>query len=311
MINQTFNMFNSSKTTKDLLKKKDLLLVGSFIRVYGVDVIHISKNEQLDRYRERLSNSSFSVFADKDVNNIVLLDGLGVSCKEVIKIFCVPKLTKFMNRFNDNIEKNQSTIESFIEEFEKSYHFDLNKITNNIIGKKNKVGKSFYEITYLDSIRFKIDKNTDKLSHVEVKFTPMLLNFIEQTSLTKTNLDITLFSTEVCDMLMEDTGDDYEVVEEYIQESSKILSSILRLDKNESVMLVAKNSDWQNRTGYKTIDVERSSDIIKGLIPEYDNTTIIKYNYDTYEPYAIIYSHDCPTGSYIDFIQGRYIDEEI
>lgn len=299
MINQTFNMLNN---TKDLLKKKDFLIVGSFIRKEGTDIVHISKNEQFDRYRERLLNKSFSVFADKDLNNIILLNGMGKNCKEVIKIFCVPKLTKFMNTFNDKLKKDNITMEDFIKEFESTYHFDFKKIINNIIGKRNTIGKSFYEITYLDSVRFKFEKGTDKLNHVEVKFTPMLLNFIEQESLLNPDINITIFSTEICDLLMEDTGGDYEVVEEYIIEASKIITESENIYSGENVIVISDNVDWKNNSGYKIIEMDRISSIIKKVIPDYDNTTIINYSLQERKMYGLIYSHDCPTGSSFTFI---------
>lgn len=89
-----------------------------------------------------------------------------------------------------------------------------------------------------------------------------------------------------------------EDIVDIVEDSLIHLVDILReeLGEIENLYIGAKNINWQGDSGYKIVDMRQYDlDIARQIIPTYDNSFTL-YKEDG-ELYAIVSSHDVPTGS--------------
>lgn len=295
---RTINIFNSTKEMKKILAKNDILLSGSFIRRNGKDIIWVTKSDKLQSVLSRFNVNTKEVFANEQGTEGIIVD-IKDNYGEIVRFNVVPKVRKFINKLEDRIlnAKENITIEMVSKEIMSSYHLDLMKIENNIIPDRSSLKGNLEMRKFLDGIEYVVDVNTGYIKRFNLKLTDMVLNFLNQDTFFKYNSnDPILFSTEQVDAVYEDTLDE-ELALECLHEANHELYELL--GKPEYVKINGRNMNWRGSSAYK---VTRETDkLISECIPSHDSTTILKFDLDTYKPYVVQYSHDCPTGSSMEF----------
>mgnify|MGYP006913742246 CR=1 FL=1 len=88
---------------------------------------------------------------------------------------------------------------------------------------------------------------------------------------------------------------------QYIIEASKIIVDSENIHYEEVIVAIPEGISLESKSGFKIIKMDRVSNIIKKVIPDYDNTTIIQYSLKDMKMFGVIYSHDCPTGSSFEY----------
>lgn len=309
---QTLNFFNSTKQLKKVLEKNDILFTGKLIRHDNNDIVWLKKNEDVQRFLSDKKINDRQVFANKEGN-------LGVICDihdndfQPIRYHLVPKLKKFLTKLEYRIlEKNeQLKLNDIVKEVENSYSIDLNIIMNSIIPEKTQwkhKGENGIQKTYLDGLTIVFDKETNFIRKFTMKFTPMILNFIKQENFFNKNCENPIvFSSETIESLYEDTHGNSEIIDEYVEDCN---TDLLKLLNNPRYLkILGQNLDWRGSNGYKLLTLQDGDNLIKKLMPNYDHTMFIRFDLETHKPYTIVYSHDCPTGSFLTF--EEITEEEI
>lgn len=78
--------------------------------------------------------------------------------------------------------------------------------------------------------------------------------------------------------------------------------------KSEHITIIAKNSDWRGRTGYKYVDIKRKG-FAGQIVPEYDCR--FELHKEGNSLYAMVYHHDVPMGSRWVFRSGRISEKKV
>lgn len=292
------NIFNSTKEMKKILAKNDVLLSGSFIRRNGKDIIWITKSDRLQSVLARFNVNTKEVFANEQGTEGIIVN-IKDNTGEVVRFNIVPKVRKFINKLEDRIIHNKEniTIEMIAKDIMNSYHLDLMKIENNIIPNITSLKGNLESRKFLDGIEYVIDVNSGYIKKFNLKLTDMVLNFLNQDTFFKYNSnDPVLFSTEQIEAVYEDILDE-DLAYECLHEANHELYELL--GEPEYVRINGRNMNWRGSSAYK---VTRETDkLVSECIPSYDSTTELMFDLETYKPYIIQYSHDCPTGSFMEF----------
>lgn len=92
--------------------------------------------------------------------------------------------------------------------------------------------------------------------------------------------------------------DDEVVIKDSISYLGKLIIDFAK--SKDHIFIVAHNSNWRGSTGYKKLELNDAYQVGSDIFPEYDCT--FKLYQDGDSMYAVVYSHDVPTGSVWDLI---------